>query len=1392
MTENVQTNIPHEQSALSPCKDQSPQRITPAPSDVHALVPHPIVEYYQQQCFNGTFEAASLFCDISGFTALTETLMQYKKEGAEALTRALNDIFFPLVHMVYARGGFITTFAGDAFTALFPIWDGNNEDAIFQATHTALFIQHFFIDHATIETPYGTFPINAKVGLGIGHVTWGILGDTSPSDGRTPMLTYFFRGPAIDRCAHAEHEAERGDIVVHHVLLDSIASSATYTPVVHHAKLLSVQGTRLQRQQSLTPVSREVIHVFLPDQVLDLIANQTRAEFRTVSIVFLSFDEPPDHETLSTFVTTVLKLAAIYEGYVNKLDFGDKGGVILIAFGAPITHERDRERAADFVLTLREWVTTPRWRAGLTSGTVYAGFMGGKERAEYTTIGDIVNLAARLMMKADWVTIWTSANIALFLQEKGYDLESLGSFTFKGKSTSVAVWQLVSNHRVEETNLYSGTMVGRQNELLQLVAWVWPLFQGTSVGITTIYGEAGIGKSRLAYELRQRLLGNFQLRWFICPADAILRQSLNPFRSMLRTYFEQSAIESPEQNKARFTAILQHLVEKVRVNESTHPRACDIASELDRTYSFLGALLDLTWRGSLYEQVDPQLRFENTLLACKTLFLAESLLNPVLIQIDNLHWLDSDSYKMITFLVRTLRDYPVAFLCTSRYRDDGSTIELPLSADVLHQIVHMETLNGAEIHQFVADILQGDITDELQGFIQEKTSGNPFFVEQLTLDLYEQQAVTHNDIGVWSLTTTSLAAIPTSINAVLVARLDRLTTDLKHVVQTASVLGREFTILVLTRMLHKPANDVENLVRDGETERIWTLIQHIRGVFRHSLLCDTAYDMQLRERLIELHALAATTIEDLYVADLASHYADLAYHYGKAHNTERERVYAHHAGEHAAAQFANSEALTYLNRALELLPDDDDVTRYRVVLLREQVYDRLGMRDLQSHDLATLTTLANQIQDWQRQAEVALRQANYGTLTGNYFMAIVAVKYAVSCTTHQPDSSLQARAYLEWGKILRLQGEYAEARQHIQQALTQSQRMQHRQIEAESRHQLGAISYFEGDFDAAVRYDEEALALYRSLDDRHGEARTLDSLGSDACDQGNLDTAIHYYEHALDLYRAIGSQWGIGNTIGNLGQVYRERGACTQATMCFEQGLAICQAIGDQKGLGLSYSNLGWIYLDQGAYEQARAAFHEALTIARTIRARGEEGWILASMALLAYVQSDYATARKHSLDALEMAQTSGESSTEGDAWTCLGHALAGMNLLAEATKAYTQACELWREMEMESRLVEAQAGLAQVALKQGNLGQAMDYVEKIMLYRDDNEAFAGADQPFFIFLTCYEVLHACEDSRAEDIKHAAQNLLVQQADCIADPELRRSFFERVRTNRLLMMPHPS
>jgi class 3 adenylate cyclase/tetratricopeptide (TPR) repeat protein len=1246
--------------------------------------------------------AIALFVDLSGFTPLTEALMQHAKDGAEILTDALNRIFTQLVHEVYARGGFISTFAGDAFTALFPL---NSKQAASHATQVAFFVQAFFAENHTLHTKYGAFELGAKCGLALGEVQWGILGEED-------RHTYFFRGEAIDACAAAEHHAERGEIIATQAVWSQLGDAVQAEPIpdtLYHKLVAAQSALPTKRIRRLTLDQDTLARFVLPD-VINLTA---LAEFREVCSVFISIEQTASHDTFHAFVIALRELVAQYGGYFNRLDFGDKGAVALVLFGAPIAHGNDVERAANFLLTLQQSPTVVRWRAGLTIGMAYAGLMGGAERCEYTAMGDVVNLAARFMMQAPWGEVWVSEAVRERLQHTHHWI-ALGKFAFKGVSKPIPVYRLTGQQEHVAREFYTGELVGREAELARLETFVQPILDLTGfsnlsgltrfAGILYLYGEAGMGKSRLAHEFRQRLTRAYAVSWFVCPAEEILRQSLNPFKYFLRNYFGQSVTHTPAENRERFDAQLQSVIARL---PAAHPDTPMLRHELERTRSFLGALVNLHWDDSLYAQVEPQLRFENTLDAVKQLLKAESLLQPVVLVVEDAHWLDADSQALLTMLTRNIAAYPIAILCLSRYQDDGRPFALPVAPETPQQTLDLNRLSPDGLRALASQTLRGAVSAALVDFLAEKTNGNPFLVEQLCQHLRERTWLTTDATGAYTLLGTHTAEVPVTIGAVLIARLDRLTMEVKAVVQTAAVLGREFEAQILSGMLRDDARVTEK-IKQAETEAIWSALNEIRYIFRHALLRDAAYDMQLRARLRDLHRLAGEAFEQVYADDLDSHYADLAYHFEQAQVTMKALAYLGQAGDSAKADYHNQAALDFYARRMTLMVETEQPMGGRIAtrLKQGEVLELIGKwneADATYHEALQWAVQANE-REWQARAHYALCELL--RRRGKYAESLVSAEQALVLFAAIGNSQGLAQTFGTFGTIARQQGNYAQAMQWYERQLKLGEALNDQAGIAAAMGSMGNAYQEQEQHTQALTCHAHRLRFCEGLGDKRGIASVLSNLGNAHVSAGDYAQALACYTRGLQLSEELGDKRVIAVTVGNLGVVSEDLGDYEQAMTYYTRSLQIGEELGNQRTISIAIGNQGNIHQFKGNYPQALVCYDQALAIAQTIGLRYYVAGYLIEKARVLFKLNQLAEAQRMAQEGLTLARAvnfpdyifKGQVLATSIAWAQGQHDEASQQLtalLAQPQANSEQAdlhYELWKMTDAEAHRAQALA----------------------------------------------------------------------------------------------------
>jgi tetratricopeptide (TPR) repeat protein len=519
-------------------------------------------------------------------------------------------------------------------------------------------------------------------------------------------------------------------------------------------------------------------------------------------------------------------------------------------------------------------------------------------------------------------------------------------------------------------------------------------------------------------------------------------------------------------------------------------------------------------------------------------------------------------------------------------------------------------------------------------------------------------------------------------------------------------------------------------------------------LFKHILIRDTVYAMQLRTRLRELHARAGEAIEALHADHLAPFYADLAYHYGQAEIPDKECHYALLAGQRAADEYANEEALRFLSRAFELTPTRDKATRYEILSTRELVYDLQGNREAQRHDLQLLFFVAQ----GEQKVDVVLRQAKYAEQVGNYTGAVETVQRCVELaqTYHKP--AAEAQAYLYWARAEWRQGHYHEAMPLFEKALSLARQYNLPDTEADSLRNLGNVHWSLGHYLEAMHHYEQALPQYRALNYKRGESAALNNISIVLVDQGDYAQARAYSESALHLKMMIGDRIGARIAHSTLGDIAWHFGQLADARQHYESACRLSEEADDPPGRCEDQVNL----------------------------------------ARLTYREGNYTVAREHSKQALALARGLNDANIQGDALLCLGHAALGIGNYTEAITAYTECLVLRRALHQEHLIAEPLAGLAQACLCQGDIAHARTCVDELLPHLtadtvQSRRTLQGARDPSQIFLTVYHVLQRLDDPRADSLLRQGYAHLQACADRISDAMLRRQFVENVPVHRALL-----
>jgi predicted ATPase/class 3 adenylate cyclase len=1257
---------------------------------------------------------------------MTDTLMQHGQHGAEVLAGLMHGVFNPLVESIFEYGGKIVSFAGDGIMALYPVAEDERGTAL-RALASAWVVQQQLMENPVRRTIYGNFNFSAKIGLTLGSVSWKIL---QSKDGEN--ATYYFRGSAVDDVAKAEHQAKSGEIILTQEIKDVLEDDVRTRPneeTFHRFIRFRVEMPN-KTTSDFPPVDLNISRVFMPKEV---IVEGVRGEFRQIVNLFIRIPDLPDEE-LKEFVNVIFELKKKYGGLVTRLDFGDKGCNMLLLWGAPLAFENDIGRTLNFILDLRSKVNVPI-TAGVTYYIAHAGYLGSALCEDYTCYGWGVNLAARFMMNAPDGEIWVDDRITQRVSQR-FAMEYLGSQRFKGFAAEQKV-HVLRYRKMESDVIYQGEMVGREDELRRMGKFVEPLWQGRFAGVLSVSGDAGIGKGRLVHECGSyKVFNEHDVYWAKCKGDQVLRQSFNPIRVWLMLYFGIKPDQNGDEQKSAFDSKLDNLLASVSDPE--------LGRELDRTRSFLGALLDLAWDDSLYSQLDAEARYNNTLLALIALLKAESLRQPVILFVDDIQFIDSDSAVLLAHLKRSLvvdtHTYPLAIIVS--YRREGSTrLELE---ELIDFEIKLDGIPHTAMTELIEEILGGKVSRELKIQIMVRSEGNPYFAEQVVRYLQEDgQLELHN--GEWIRAERGRGSVlPSDIRALLVARLDKLIREVKSAVQTASVLGREFNLGVLSQMLGSEAT-TRNHVIEAEKSAIWSPLNEVRYIFHHGLLRDAAYSMQMRARRQELHVLALNALEILYEDAPERHYAELAYHAEEGEIRFKARRYYTKAGRVSADLYRNSEAVEYFTKALAFTDSDDLETKFDLLAERVELYSRMGKRELQARDMDILEEWVEQINDNDRRAKVTMLRSAYFYFIGSYQESI----------------------------------EYAEKAGNTSAALANTEQgIYTRHVWSSALHRLGR-------YDEAMHLANQLLDICREIGLHFHEGRILNTMGLIAVDKEDSSSAKKYFSASLEIANDMNNPELKSKAINSLAMVEGPlNGNYALARGYFEKSLNLAKEAGDRITELTLYGNLGFAASMQGDFEAARAYYEQSLAYSY------ETGHLhplintLINLSALAGVLKEGENALRNAQEALELAQKTSDLSGEAWAHHYMGHAHQLLGDFDLALTAYQTSIALREKLDQPALAMEPTAGLVETYLAMNDIISASQETEKILRFLKNGSTLDGTDEPIRVYHACFLLLKKKQDPLSRQVLQQANNILTAQVSNFVDDESRNRYIENIPWRR--------
>jgi class 3 adenylate cyclase/tetratricopeptide (TPR) repeat protein len=892
-------------------------------------------------------------------------------------------------------------------------------------------------------------------------------------------------------------------------------------------------------------------------------------ERRQATIVFsdlsgyTSMNERLDPEEVEAVMSRIkkeaVKIVERHEGIVNQF-VGDE---VLALFGIPAAHEDDPVRAVRAAMEIHELVrkispeveeridTKLRMHTGISTGLVVTHVRDIRE-GSYGITGDTVNIGARLASRADADEILVGPE-TYSLISPFFETDPLEAVTVRGKTKPLVPYRVIGESavqtRFEAAKIQGFTdFTGREQELTVLYACLEKALAGMGQFVTVV-GEAGLGKSRLAYEFRHSLNRS---------AITVLQGRCQSYGASI-PYF-------PHINALRRGLSLRDEDTPAELHEKAVSNVLAIDVSLEK---YLPIYIHLLSIPSEVYPLPQHLQGQELTIAIQealvAIFILKAKNQPTVLVFEDWHWADEASDSTLKHIVSLIAPHPLMVLVI--YRPEFSANWGNWSH---HTTIVLNVLDQLNSENIIKSIWKADdLPRRIITLVHEQTGGNPFFVEEISSELIESGTVQVNDRQAVLKRSVDNLALPNTVQAVIRARLDRLDRRSRESLRLASVIGREFA----RRILEQISDSSERLSESLETLKNLELIQQIRVIpeaeylFKHVITQEVTYETLLKQKRKELHGLVGQAIEGLYADRREEFYEMLAFHYRRAEDWSRAYRYNREAGLKAQSLSAYIETISYLDTALESLKK---LPRSRIhfeqeIDLRHNMRSALfplGRHDDWAEHVRKAELLAREINDNARLAKCYNFLSSHHWIHGRNKEAIALCEEAIRLAESAGDFSVEVTAKFHLGIPLLNTGEF------------QRQVILHREVaerlsgpSALERHGLSSVPAVTtrglltwglselGEFDEAEMWAMQGIEFAGQVRNVFSTAFVHACSGLAYLRKGEIDTALKLLQTADTMVRDADIQSIFSFVAASLGYIHLLSGRPDDALSILEEAV---------------------------------------------------------------------------------------------------------------------------------------------------------------------------------------------------------------------------------------------
>ena len=934
---------------------------------------------------------------------------------------------------------------------------------------------------------------------------------------------------------------------------------------------------------------------------------------------FTSLSENLDPEDVEDIINSIFarfrEIIEEHGGYLDKFI----GDAVMAVFGAPHSHSDDPRRAIlsglQMQKALKEFNEKHNLslgvRIGINTGEVLWSSIAGEKP---TVMGDAVNVAQRLESIGEPGKVFVSEK-TMELASEYFDFEYKGETKVKGRKEPVRVYVVLGEK--EHVFLPRGGILTpffeRDGELGTLME-AFEEVAGKKVFKTVlVYGDAGIGKTRLAVEFLKKIKRKHDIETILVRADALKQGS---YQIVSRIITEKLAITRSEELENRVFSLFS---KKENLSEAEIKTFTSLV--LSAVYP------SRTERSSMKNVLKER---PNALyMLFEIMFSHEE--KPAVIVIDDFHHVDEESLDFVIGLRKRLKNAPLLLIANSRkmFKSLNPDVEIalsPLSKKTLYAFL-----------KFIFDVKDEKIDPSFVDFIKEKTGGNPYYVEELLKYIKERGLFERNPLRAKE---TDLH-LPESLKGILTERIDALPPKEKEVAKTAACIGRVFWKNILEVVRDKPVEkSLLRLELEGIVEKeAKSLVENdTEYAFIHELLRDAAYELLTKKERIRLHNKIGSILESYRDNPILLH--DAGRHFLLAQEPDKAKELFEKAGDVARDQANYKFALQCYNKIEEPSPS--------LLLKKAHVLQILSRYREAAQVVLHALSILQEGEDRDIYARLKIRLASIKEKEGDFVNALKELEELQDW----PNPVLKAEILGRIAWIMFRLSRFSESEEKARMALEIIHKMNSQDKEILVRKSmclniLANIYMKKGDLQSAYKYFEEVMSISRSFGDKDRLSRVLINMSTYLIYVKDFDKALSFLNEALSLTTVTANRGLLPAIYNNIGLIYLEKREPGKAIINFKRALKITRNLGNRFMEMNVLVNMGRAYSIMESYGEAIFHFKKALEIARASRNKMAEGIALANIAYNYYLKGDAHVAEKYVRDSISVFRELGDLRSE-------------------------------------------------------------------------------------------------------------------------------------------------